>query len=248
MADISLLTPLYRPEISYLEDSYGDIVAQDVNWEWIIHWDGPETAEIPQEIRDDPRVHLFSGESRWGIAITRNRALMKASGKIIHAHDYDDRLMPDALGKAVEVLGRDPAIAYTCGHWDDLVLQNGSWTRGVFPSSGLQEGPLRRGWKSIGRMEDGKAIAPPPGSYTFRRLFLEAYGGWGALSTNEDTMIVSVIRAHHEGFYLPGLLGLYRKHAGNITKSREMSLFDSENKAFVEKRLRALDVIKHLDR
>lgn len=248
MPDLSILTPIYNPEISFLEDSYRDILNQNIDWEWIIYWDGLATVSLPENIVEDSRVRVFEGEERWGIAITRNRALMKSRGRLIHAHDYDDRLLPGAMESSARVLLGNPSIAYTCGHWDDLVLREGKWEVEEYPNSGIREGILPRGWKSSRKTKEGRAISPPPGSYTFRRLFLEAYGGWGALSTEEDTMIIGTIRERHEGYFLPGVLGLYRKHSSNITNQEETRALAEMHGDFTERRIRALRVIDDLER
>ena len=247
MPEISVLTALFNPNLQYLQDSYGDLQGQTADWEWIIQWDGPATCDLPEEIAGDPRVHIHEGDRQWGIAITRNRALMRASAEILYVHDYDDRIMPGTLSAIVEVLLDRPDLVYTCGHWDDLVQdEDGAWRVVEFPDHGIGPGLLEPGWKPQRRSESGRAIAPPPSSYGLRRVYVDAYGGWGALSSGEDNHLISALRSQHPGWYLPGTLGLYRKHSRSMTANASEAELYEQHTSFVERRIKALETISGL--
>lgn len=245
--DISVLTALFNPNLEYLQDSYRDLQEQTADWEWIVQWDGPATCDLPRELTGDPRVRISEGDRQWGIGITRNRALMRASTEIVYVHDYDDRIMPGTLSAIVETLSERPELAYTCGHWDDLVQdEDGQWQVIEFPTGDIAPGPLMPGWRPKLQTENGRGIAPPPSSYGLRRVYVDAYGGWGALSSGEDNHLISALRSQHPGWYLPGTLGLYRKHSESMTANTSEAELYEQHTAFVERRIKALQSISGL--
>ena len=94
----SLVTPTHNPK--YIAELYESIKKQTYSiWEWIIWVNGGVTSEdLPQEIRDDPRVKICSAKIKTSsIGQLKNLAFNMGSGDVLVEVDHDDLLTIDCL-------------------------------------------------------------------------------------------------------------------------------------------------------
>ena len=100
---VSVLVPAFNVE-SYLPECLDSILAQtEKRFEAVVMDDGStdKTARIlEQYARQDPRIRFIHQENA-GPAKARNRLLDEARGKWIFLCDADDKMAPEALGRAV---------------------------------------------------------------------------------------------------------------------------------------------------
>src|ERR1039458_5787847 len=110
---ISVITPTHKPEAPYLEEAYEGLCAQDVNWEWVLQFDG-ERWDMPSYLLGDDRVRLECNGKHLGVAMTRNRACVRARGELVQVLDSDDVLLPGATRVLMEAVLRT-GVAYAAG-------------------------------------------------------------------------------------------------------------------------------------
>jgi glycosyltransferase involved in cell wall biosynthesis len=98
---LSLITPTHKP--TYLLEAYRSLQLQTVeDWEWVVVPNGLGV-EIPEAIRQDPRVKLVDGGQLHNIGALKRRACDAASGDAFVEFDHDDLLTPgDALAKIAQ--------------------------------------------------------------------------------------------------------------------------------------------------
>ncbi|MBM2711147.1 glycosyltransferase [Mesorhizobium caraganae] len=114
---ISVLMPVYRPPIHFLERAILSLVAQEYkNWELVIVDDCSQDDEIT-ELLDrfaslDRRVKAHRLGENGGISKATNHALDQSSGTYIALLDHDDILTKDALLRVAEVLVADSAVDF----------------------------------------------------------------------------------------------------------------------------------------
>ena len=109
---ISILLPIYRSPVVYLERAILSVLAQTyANWELCIVDDcSRETALTDVVMRfcaADPRITFAGARRNGGIAAATNRALDLATGDYVALFDHDDMLTVDAL----EIVARRIAAA-----------------------------------------------------------------------------------------------------------------------------------------
>ncbi|MDR1372370.1 MAG: glycosyltransferase family 2 protein [Dysgonamonadaceae bacterium] len=106
---VSVLMPAFNAE-KYLREAMDSILAQTcADWELIAVNDcsTDRTKEIILSY-SDVRIRYFENETNLGIAATRNRAIMEATGKYCAVMDADDISHPERLAKQVSFLRLHP--------------------------------------------------------------------------------------------------------------------------------------------
>jgi glycosyltransferase involved in cell wall biosynthesis len=116
---VSVLMPLYKPDIGWLKESLDSLTAQKRNeWERFSDFEILLVCEpfdrkaIEQTVAayDDPRIRLEFNSQRLGIAASLNQGLRLAKGKYIARLDADDRASELRLFKQKEYLDKTPFI------------------------------------------------------------------------------------------------------------------------------------------
>jgi glycosyltransferase involved in cell wall biosynthesis len=242
---VSVVTAALNPVDAYLIDAYDDLCAQAPSWEWLIQLDG-ELAPLPARLDADSRVSV-GANGRWlGTAVSRNRALARANGKYVYAHDYDDRLAPGAFAALLAPLQRDRTLAWSAGQFDDLVLRDGRWERKPFPYSCASGRVAAGAWESdrLRHWDEGTdAQLPAANCLMWRADWLYALGGWGALTGDQDTFAAWALQHLADGHMVEDQVGWHRKHDRQTTASpgfREEAQLHHE---LVVRRLRALELL-----
>lgn len=106
---ISIITPTYNTEVSYLKKMLDSVLAQTyVNWELCIADDASTSKKTVQILHEYAKTHknikVFFRETNGHISEASNTALSLASGKYLAFLDHDDTLSPNALYEMVKKL------------------------------------------------------------------------------------------------------------------------------------------------
>ena len=114
---ISLLVPVYRTPIVFLERAILSVVFQTyANWELILVDDRSQRSEVEAVLRFyenvDPRIKVRFRSTNGGISAASNDALALAGGEYIGLLDHDDMLTRDALEKVAARLVADRELDF----------------------------------------------------------------------------------------------------------------------------------------
>jgi len=112
---ISVLVPVYRPEIWYLRACIESVQAQIYqSWELCLCDDasGDEqvTALLRQFQASDSRVKVVAHRDNGGISRATNSALEMAAGEYVALLDHDDSIDPEALSEIAAAIERNPGV------------------------------------------------------------------------------------------------------------------------------------------
>lgn len=125
----SIVVPLYKTPLSYLEDLIRSIQAQTYGkWELYLSDGSGKESSLKEVLRNyarkEKRIHIIENDCRLNISDNTNRALEQADGDYVVFVDHDDTLAPDALYECVKVLNRelDAEVIYTDS---DKLSENG---------------------------------------------------------------------------------------------------------------------------
>ncbi len=123
---ISILTPVYRPELNHFQECVDSVVEQTfTDWELVIVDDCSDDAALSailDKYAGDARVKVHTRTENGGIVSASNDALMLAQGDYVALLDHDDLLVPTALEEIVAAASGTPAaeILYSDrGHVDE---------------------------------------------------------------------------------------------------------------------------------
>jgi O-antigen biosynthesis protein len=113
---ISLITPVYRPNIKILMETIDSVFAQAYpNWELCL-----ALAEVDRKCLawlqslKDPRIKLIDLQGNHGIAQNTNLVIKEATGSHVGFLDHDDILPPHSLFEMVKAIrDQDPDIIYS---------------------------------------------------------------------------------------------------------------------------------------
>lgn len=213
-------------------EAYASIQASAVSWEWHIQLDG-DCPEIDTGISEDPRVTVATNQRQLGIAISRNRALARATAPFVKPLDADDLLPAESLVTALEALRTHPEAAFVCG-LSTRLGPDGAVTDDAPP-------PLEKGLIPEGRLEElwrERGASPIRyGTLCWRQDVLAAHGGWAALSEMEDVSLTLAVNLRHPGLFIDKQLLLSRDHAGQASISDACIRDRPLNRELVHQRL-----------
>jgi glycosyltransferase involved in cell wall biosynthesis len=110
---ISVIIPCYNLG-QYLDEAVESVLAQTFqDFEIVVVNDGstdPATGALLAHYRK-ANTRVIQAPHR-GLAAARNLAIANSSGEYLCALDADDRLAPSFLAKTIDVLDRDPSVAF----------------------------------------------------------------------------------------------------------------------------------------
>jgi len=128
---VSIIMPSYNTA-KYIEDSIKSVLAQTFgNWELIIVDDcsTDNTDEVIKPYLSDCRIRYFKNEINSGAAVSRNKALRKATGKYIAFLDSDDLWESTKLEKQINFMEE---TGYKFTYTDYRIQLNGIWLPYVY--------------------------------------------------------------------------------------------------------------------
>ncbi|MGN6487863.1 MAG: glycosyltransferase family 2 protein [Devosia sp.] len=124
MADrrVAVIIPAFRAQ-QLIGQAVGSVLAQTYqDWEiWVIADDGEDYERVlaGQGWRDNRLHFLSSGEVGTGASRARNLALERIDTAYAAILDADDRMKPEKLARAVQVLGDHPIVSVALEVLDD---------------------------------------------------------------------------------------------------------------------------------
>ncbi|MDX8389745.1 MAG: glycosyltransferase [Mariprofundaceae bacterium] len=117
---ISVLMPVYNPEVAFLEEAINSVRDQRYqNWELCIADDASTDSKVRKVLeaamRSDARIKVLFRETNGHISAASNSALTLVEGEFVALMDHDDLLPPHALYMVADYLNnkRDIDIIYS---------------------------------------------------------------------------------------------------------------------------------------
>jgi hypothetical protein len=235
---LSVLTAAHAGRADLLARAGESVAAQRLSdgWrlEWVVQEDGPEPSLAGVVERFPFARHAAHGE-QLGIATTRNLALTRVDGELVHVLDSDDELLPDALSVALEAFRAHPAVHWVAAQADDLLPDD---TRKSF----ALEYPA--GYVEAGKINEFTAERGEPpihcAGLTMRTRTVRALGGWGANPRSEDSALFVALAELTPGYITPEVTWLHRWHASQTTGEHGWRTLREESMTMVRQRLAAL--------
>ena len=110
---ISIITPVYNTEKSFLEDAIQSVLSQVYpHWQLCIADDASTEIHVKEILEryssEDSRINVVYRSENGHISAASNSALEIATGDFIALLDHDDILTPDALYHVVELINQHP--------------------------------------------------------------------------------------------------------------------------------------------
>jgi cellulose synthase/poly-beta-1,6-N-acetylglucosamine synthase-like glycosyltransferase len=235
---VSIITALTDRSRHRLSEIHGVLAAAQTDWEWLIQLDGSGEIELPDVVMSDDRVRVDSNGRRFGIAVTRNRALARSAAEMLLNADSDDVPTVAALDALAPVF-EDPHVGLAFGDWIELWMDREPWRPSARFSPGRQEpGKISEIWGAERWVPLHLAGA------MWRTDAVLAAGGWSATVGGSDVGLMLGVDASWASFYVPVTTFTYYHHARQATASRGwQSQFDRDMR-FLERRRRALERIR----
>ncbi len=210
MRTVSILTAAYAPTAKYLPDTIAGVQAQSLpdGWqlEWIVQEDGAEPA-LAELVEQAPNVRYEPNNAQLGLPQTRNLALSRATGELVHVLDHDDVLLPGALSVLVPRFDDNP-IHWAIGQADDLTPDG----QRMPYESALPYGLLAAGQVNEWAGEQGGNWPIHCAGLTMRTASVRALGGWVASPADDDLAMFAALSELTNGYNEPTVTWLYRHH------------------------------------
>ncbi|MEG3658747.1 glycosyltransferase family 2 protein [Arenibacter palladensis] len=207
---VSIITPTFNSEI-FIKDTYQSIKSQSYsNWNWIVvddcSTDG--TVKILESLMLlDNRIQLFRNITNLGAAVTRNRAIEKATGRFIAFLDSDDLWSNDKLEKQISFMN-ETKIAFSYSAYS-IIDEAGKDTKKIIDPPNKLDYPTLLKENQIGCLTAiydqeilGKCYMP-----LIRKR--QDYGLW-----------LSVLKKTPYAYKVPGVLAVYRIRNESVSSSK----------------------------
>lgn len=122
---ISILVPVYNPDIEFLKTCIDSVLAQTYQkWELCLADDASPNEEVRRLIKEyankDKRIKYVFRKHNGHICKATNSALDLATGEYIALLDDDDYLWPNALYEAAKAISNDPEIEFLYSDEDKI--------------------------------------------------------------------------------------------------------------------------------
>ena len=207
---VSIITPTFNSEL-FIKDTFASITSQTyTNWEWIVVDDSSSdgTFTILEHFRLlDDRVKLFQNETNMGAAVSRNKAIEKASGRFIAFLDSDDLWNNDKLEKQISFMN-ETKIAFSYSAYS-IIDEAGKDTKKIIDPPNKLDYPTLLKENQIGCLTAiydqeilGKCYMP-----LIRKR--QDYGLW-----------LSVLKKTPYAYKVPGVLAVYRIRNESVSSSK----------------------------
>lgn len=208
---VSVCMPAHRNS-PWFQSAVRSVLAQtEPNFEIIVTDDSGGGLRDVVENFADPRLRYYPNPTRLGFSANHCRAIDLTTGDYVAFLHDDDQWEADYLGRATEILDRDPAVGLVlCGavevDGNDRVLGE----RPARMEPGLQNDPIAK-FTSSGFMMMLPSVS------LFRRAALDSNRRpWPNVIAADATMFIDVANAGWRIHYLAQPLVRYRVHAQQI--------------------------------
>ncbi|HML06459.1 MAG TPA: glycosyltransferase family A protein [Methanobacterium sp.] len=164
-----------------------------------------------------PKIEPILAKENKGIAYNTNRALKRIESEYVAMLDGDDLMFPGKIEKQVEYLNKNPDVA-TCAH--DMDVYNSSTRRSIGTFNEIIN--YKKFDEKLGmEYRFDHAILLSPSSYMIRRDAFPKHGLDTRLKFLFELIIdVEILRKGKVG-YIDEVLGMYRIHDHNISRSND---------------------------
>jgi glycosyltransferase involved in cell wall biosynthesis len=238
MRVISVITAVHGARLDLLRQAGKSLAAQELpagwSFEWIIQEDGVDNASSAIAAEFPFARYEHSGQ-RLGPGGTRNFALVRSSGELVHVLDSDDQLLPNCLATAVAAFDTYPEAHWVAGQADDLLPDE---SRVAFEPE-ISTGLVPTGVFGDFFSQHDRMPVHPAGT-TIRTDTLRALGGWAALPIGEDTLLMVALTELFPGVLTERVTWLYRKHSDQVTAGLAESTGPLPHRTAAHQRLAAL--------
>lgn len=216
---VSVIMPAFNAQEAYLREAVLSVLQQTYsNFELLIIDDG-SVKPVREVIADitDKRINVLSNDGNRGISYSLNRGIEEAKGKYIFRMDVDDRCMPTRFEKQVEFLEGNKQIdvvstfARTFGATD--IIYRSSTTDEMIKAELLWKNPLVH--PTVAMRAD--TIKKRNIRYQMETKS-EDFGLWSKMAFGYACKFA----------VLPEVLLYYRIHEGQVTKTSQDKLLQSE--------------------
>lgn len=131
----SIITAVYNPPLSALEDTIASVRSQRfTDWEWVVVDDCSPDPRVRERLArlagDEPRVRVHLRSENGGIVAASNDALQRATGEFVALMDHDDVLAHEALRVMDKTIGEHPTLDYA--YSDQDLMTSGGRTHSAF--------------------------------------------------------------------------------------------------------------------
>lgn len=245
MPVISVVTPVHAGRAEVVLEAGESLREQNLPTGWTLEWlvqEDSATPELEAAISAFPFARYQANGENLGIAPSRNLALGRSAGELIHVLDSDDVLLPGCLAVAIEAFTAHPSIGWVATQAHDLLPDGSHRAFSPLIEPGLiPAGAVATYYFSTADRATGFGRLPfHPNCTTLRADVVHALGGWGGLPRMEDLSLVAAITELTAGYFTPEIGFLRRKHSGSVSVSDEWLHLLPESQAAVERRVQAL--------
>ena len=235
---LSVLTAAHAGRAELLAEAGNTVAAQvlPAGWEleWVVQEDGV-APELERVVKQFPFARHAANQEQLGIAMTRNVALSRIDGSLVHVLDSDDLLLPGALAVAIAAFERHPQVHWVAAQADDL-LPDGTrrsfaleWPTGLVEPGAFSPFVEERGELPV----HCAGLSVRPG-------IVRAVGGWAANPRSEDTGMMVAVAELTPGYITPEVTWLHRWHETQTTGDGAWQSLLAESALMVRQRLAAL--------
>ena len=221
---VSVLTPIYKPDESFLREAIESVLGQTFSdFEFLLLDDCPsDDREKVVRSYDDKRIVYLKNDRNLGIAASHNKLIDMAKGEYLAVFDHDDICRPERLAKEVAYLDAHPGCGVVSG-----------WTKPT--CGGVNEYPEDDHAIKVALMH-GISMWHP--ASMMRKSVLTAAGARyeDAYTPVEDYMLWMKLVPHTVFHNLQEVLLDYRWHEANtsVVRKRELDAQDLRCKAWAK--------------
>lgn len=209
---VSVIIPCYN-QYNYLQESIDSVLASTYeNIEIIVVNDGSD--EFSDELKKftAPKTIIIN-QNNQGLSSARNSGIKIAKGKYILPLDADDKIHPNYIEKAVNILEKQPQIGIVyCkaeffgekrGEWkiDEYKFPDILWTNSIFCSALYKKAD----WEKVGG---------------YKKEMNKGFEDW--------EFWISLIENGAEVFRIPEILFYYRQNSNNMSSSMSVNGYRKE--------------------
>jgi glycosyltransferase involved in cell wall biosynthesis len=201
----------------FIADCIDSVLNQTYKNITIVIADDASTDATPSIVREYanhyPNVKALLAAEEKGIARNANRALQSLGGDYLVAFDGDDFMYPTKVEQQVRYLNANPDVI-ACAHDMDVFDSSTGQVAGRFSSIFSKKKP--KGKVGVEFLFDS-ALSLQPGSYMYRRNFVPLRDP--RLKYYDDYLFSVEIFKNGKLGYIDEVLGAYRRHDKNVSKS-----------------------------
>lgn len=240
-----MVTPVHAGRADVVVEAGESLRHQQLPAGWTLEWlvqEDSGTPELASAIGAFPFARYAANGAHLGIANSRNLALARGTGSLVHVLDSDDVLLPHALAVAIEAFAAHPEIHWVATQAYDLLPDGTQRAFSPLIEPGLvPAGAVNDYYLATADTSTGLGRLPfHANCMTMRVDTVHALGGWAALSRLEDIALLAALTELTPGYFTPEVSFLRRQHEGRTSIGDEWARLLPESFAVVQRRIDAI--------